>query len=91
MLNRIIFFFFFTGFRDSIFVFCIVQIIEWYGSRTGLTGYSVPPVLEKNGYRDVFIFFGTEVPGLLTKLPEAIFVSAFVKMLTDGLEWCELL
>ncbi len=45
-----------TGFRDSVWVFCMAEIIGPYLSRTGLTRYSVPPVLKKTWYRDVFIF-----------------------------------
>ncbi len=45
-----------TGFRDSVRVFCIADITGPYASRTGLTGYSLPPVLEKNWYHYVFIF-----------------------------------
>ncbi len=49
--------FFITGFRDSIRVFCIAEIIGPYTSRTGMTGYSVPKVLKKIWYCNIFIFF----------------------------------
>ncbi len=59
-----------TGFQDSVRVFCIAEIIGLYTSRSGLTRYLVPPVLEKTWYSDIFIFLVPtwKVPGLLTTL-----------------------
>ncbi len=49
-----------------------MEIIGLYASRTGLTGYSVPPVLGKKLIPVAFSFFlyrlGTKVPGILTTL-----------------------